>query len=583
MSEHPAPPGVEPALAESPITPGRHHVHISYIALRTLRKLKELSFALFAFGIATLPRIGELPAAAALAGVAAVSAAVVLGLVGFAYISYKHFAWELTDAEVHVYEGFFFKKETHIPLQRIHSIDYSAKIADRILGVVTLRIETAGGGQKAEAEIASLRLAEAEALRYEVFARKRRLEPATATGTTAPLGESQQDIAAEIARLSESARGAFAGEYVDASPLEYEHRLTLGELALAGISNSNVLLLALAGIGGLSQILSMISGSDSAILDYAQGAAKYLLSFGIAVAAVVAVLSLLLAWTISILTTVISYGGFTVRRRGGRVELEMGLLEHRFTGVAIDRIQSVRIKQGVLRRMIGFAELSLETVSSPNAEGAKNGQTGLVIHPLIRRRKIGAFIADLLPEFSHAPVELSRLPMRALGRAIFRTTAVPGLAVTAAAVSAYVFARPLVPAASWLVPLVAVALLLPCPWLGYMSWRTRGHAVDDTMLVIRNGVLDTDTRIVPRRKIQWAKSTDGPFQRRLGLAGISVWTAGGTAGSAIALHDIDAGGAAAILGWVEPRPPAAARRAEPSPADERTAEERAASTGEPLT
>ena len=442
MSELPDAPAAGATPTRSPITPGRHHVHISYVAIKTAQALKQIAIGLLAFGLATLPRIGDAPLVAVLAGLAAVALVVIAVLAGFAFISYKHFAWELTESELHIYEGFVFKKEVHIPFRRVHSIDYSAKVIERALGVVTLRVETAGGGQKAEAEIAALRLSEAEALRYEVFARKSRLESGTAGATDAAAGLGAPDIAAELARVSESARGAFAGEYEDASPVEYERRLTLKELIIAGVSNSNVFLLAFAGLAGLSQILSIIGGSDSAIIDYAQGAAAYLLSFGIIVAAVAATFALLFAWTISIATTAVSYGGFTVRRRGGRLEIERGLLEHRVTGVAIDRIQSVRIKQGALRRLIGFAEVSLETVASPRAADAANGgETGLVVHPLIRLSETRAFIAEMLPEFSAAPGELTPLPSRALSRAIFRSTAWP-LLVLALTAGAFTLARP---------------------------------------------------------------------------------------------------------------------------------------------
>ncbi len=335
-------------------------------------------------------------------------------LAGFAFISYKHFAWELTESELHIYEGFVFKKEAHIPFRRVHSIDYSAKVVERALGVVTLRIETAGGGQKAEAEIAALRLSEAEALRYEVFARKSRLESG-AVGACGRWGRPRRHGYRRRARpplgvrarsIRRRVRGRLAGRVrAPAHPQGAHHRRRLQQQRLPA---------RVRRFGGLSQILSIIGGSDGAIIDYAQGAAAYLLSFGIIVAAVVATFALLFAWTISIAATAVSYGGFTVRRRGGRVEIERGLLEHRVTGVAIDRIQSVRIKQGALRRLIGFAEVSLETVASPRAADAANGgETGLVVHPLIRHSETRAFIAEMLPEFSAAPGELAPLPPRA--------------------------------------------------------------------------------------------------------------------------------------------------------------------------
>ncbi len=111
------------------------------------------------------------------------------------------------------------------------------------------------------------------------------------------------------------------------------------------------------------------------------------------------------------------------------------------------------------------------------------------------------------------------------------------LALTAGAFT--LFVQPLTPVPAWVAPLAALVLLAPCPWLGYMTWKTGGHARDTTMLVLRNGMLGTDTRIVPRNKIQYATSTANPFQRRLGLASISVRTAAGAGGTAVSLHDVE--------------------------------------------
>jgi putative membrane protein len=90
-----------------------------------------------------------------------------------------------------------------------------------------------------------------------------------------------------------------------------------------------------------------------------------------------------------------------------------------------------------------------------------------------------------------------------------------------------------------------------------MTWKTGGHAHDATMLVLGNGMLGTDTRIVPRNKIQYATSTANPFQRRLGLASVSVRTAAGAGGTAISLRDVSDATALEILSWVEPRTGAA--------------------------
>ena len=66
----------------------------------------------------------------------------------------------------------------------------------------------------------------------------------------------------------------------------------------------------------------------------------------------------LVLWLLSAIGACVSYGGFRACRRDNRIEVEHGLLQHRFQGVDVDRVQSVMVKQSFIRRLLG-RELSL--------------------------------------------------------------------------------------------------------------------------------------------------------------------------------------------------------------------------------
>jgi putative membrane protein len=73
----------------------------------------------------------------------------------------------------------------------------------------------------------------------------------------------------------------------------------------------------------------------------------------------------------------------------------------------------------------------------------------------------------------------------------------------------------------------------------------RGYALADGHVVLRSGVLNRVTWIVPDEKIQTLHLTATPFQRRHGLASITVDTASG--GSQPTLVDVGAGDAESLL------------------------------------
>lgn len=103
--------------------------------------------------------------------VALLAVAVFVILLGCYYLSYRNFWWEVADDELHVYRGVISKHQAHISFHRIHSIDMDAKVLDRILGIVTLKVQTAGSSAP-EAVLSGLSLADAERLRSYIFARK---------------------------------------------------------------------------------------------------------------------------------------------------------------------------------------------------------------------------------------------------------------------------------------------------------------------------------------------------------------------------------------------------------------------------
>lgn len=54
---------------------------------------------------------------------------------------------------------------------------------------------------------------------------------------------------------------------------------------------------------------------------------------------------LLLLWLLSVASSCLSYAGFRSRRRGERIEVERGLITHVFSGMDVEKIQSIHIHQ----------------------------------------------------------------------------------------------------------------------------------------------------------------------------------------------------------------------------------------------
>lgn len=474
---HPAgevPPAASQPGGQAPLQ--KHHVHHSYMWLESVRTAVIVGIMIVIANFSTLVGLlsdGELDGLSAgvlLALVGGGTLFIILVVVAIVVVtrlvSYKHLYFTVGPDEFTLYSGVFNKKRVHVPYQRVQSVDQRATLLQRIFGVCTVAIDTAGGASNKAVVVPYLTKAQAEWLRAELYNRKNALNAqAAATAAAAAPAVSSANVsssapanplaAVDPAAIAAAAvaptgnvldagaeawgqlGGVFAGPAQDTGQVAYEYGLTNKELFLAGLSNTTSVGLIMVGlIVGILQVVSFLFEvmGDSAnsmvegAMAYAGSQAASWVIGGVSVALVVAVLVL---WVLSALGSCISYGGFKARRRNSRIEVEYGLLQHTYQGVSIDRVQSVVIKQSFIRRLFGYCELSLGKIdaSDDSEDAAKKGslaQQGLIIHPFVKMKRVPEILAGLIPEFSDLPTEVKPVAKVAKRRAIVRRVILQG-------------------------------------------------------------------------------------------------------------------------------------------------------------
>ena len=428
----PAPPS---GPAVPPPDPVRHHVHHSYIWLESLRTLVIVGLVLVVGNFSTIAGLiadGGLdgfPAGIALAIVAGGTLVLILVVFGIVAVTrvvgYKHLYFTVGPYEFTLYSGIFNKKQAHVPYQRVQSVDQRATLLQRIFGVCTVSIDTAGGAANSAVIVPYLTKQQAEWLRTELYEHKASLarldafhaaEAAAKAGQAAGAGSIPPSqtapctpgaaapapgVAAAVpgnvldigAAAWDEVGGVFAGGAVDTGRVTFEYGLTNKELFLTGLSGTTSAGIILVGlIVGVLQIVGIAFDLfGNAANTVVEGAVSYVASeatgyvAGIVAVAVIAVV--LVLWLLSAVGTCISYGGFKARRRAGRIEVEYGLLQHTFQGIDVDRVQSVVVKQSFIRRLFGYCELSLGKIDAVQGEEAQKaaehaGPTGRHRAPL---------------------------------------------------------------------------------------------------------------------------------------------------------------------------------------------------------
>src|SRR5215208_2331005 len=95
-----------------------------------------------------------------------------LVLLAWSTVEWLRRTYELESGALRLEQGVLARKLRAVPFDRIQQVDLVRKPLHRLLGVATLRVETAGGGSAAEVDLHVVTLAEAQALRSTLLRAK---------------------------------------------------------------------------------------------------------------------------------------------------------------------------------------------------------------------------------------------------------------------------------------------------------------------------------------------------------------------------------------------------------------------------
>jgi putative membrane protein len=450
----------------------------------------------------------------------------VLVLLAWSSIEWLRRTYALEGGALRLEEGVLSRQLRAVPFDRIQQVDLVRKPLHRLLGVATLRVETAGGGRAAEVDLDVVTLAEAQALRSSLLRAKARL----AAAPTGPPGQAAAGQASvDEAELVEAAA---------APPERVLLRLRLGEVMLAGITGSRAAA-ALVVLGPLTQAFDWFPGlSDWLLARFDPQAVAPTTPAAFLAAAVAAVVVWLgLAAGSSIVTDY----GFTLARVGDDLVVRRGLLERREAVLPLARLQVVRIDESLLRRALGLASIRIQ--SAGRTGGADQTASRLAV-PILQRTEVNRLLGELLP--GAAPIPGLRVPppaarRRAVTRSLLRTA----LAIAVIALPLWQLTSQDVLAVPPALALAAVPLLALAVVAGLAAYRNLGHAASAGFLYARAGVAIRVIAVVPVAKAQSGSVRSSPFQRRAGLATLHVDIAGG--GTAPQVHDESEGRAEVLL------------------------------------
>lgn len=262
--------------------------------------------------------------------------AILLLALGYSIAYYYKFLFHIDMArkEFVLQKGVFSSEVISVPLNKIQQVNFNRNILQRIIGVYSVHVDTAGGKDK-EVEIKALSREKADHL-SEVL-----MELAGQEGGPA-LGE-------------ETRESASTEDHVD-----WQYSLGIRGLIKLGLTSNYLRGLALLFTFyiTLREQFRMTEGMFEEIPEF--------LRWELTSSVILFVLLLLVGMAITVAETFIKYYRLQLRKTGAGLQVEMGLRNHTRVNIRPRRVQMLQILTNPLQRSLDLYKLKVSLASSQN-------------------------------------------------------------------------------------------------------------------------------------------------------------------------------------------------------------------------
>jgi putative membrane protein len=409
----------------------------------------------------------------------------------FSLIEYLSFRYRYDANEMVIRTGFLFRNERHVPYARIQNLHAVQNVFHRLWNVVEVRVET-GGADEPEATMSVLPVSAYEEMRRRVFGE--RSEPAEQTEPAAPekillyLPPPELLLAGFIQNRGFVVLAAAFGLLWEAGVLDALTGRMFGE-EVSGRGLIRAVVAAFLGRGGFPWI-------------------------GIALAIAALVCLLVVSRVLSMVWALVRLHGFRLTLAGEDLRAEYGLLTRVATTIALRRIQTLTVLEGVLHRRFKRASVRVGLAGGGGEEGESKTQREWLA-PILPQDELPRLLSEVLGERDFASMAWRGFHPRAFRREVKGW-------ILVAVLIALPFAVPL---KGWVLLLLAV-LLAWAFFAARQSIARLGWAVSDGAVLFRSGWLRRKVTAVRFTQIQAVTVRESPFDRRAGMASVRVDTAG---------------------------------------------------------
>ena len=300
--------------------------------------------------------------------------------------------------------GLFFRKHRTIGYGSIHAISSSSPVYMQPFGIVQLTVSAAGAGDTditLDAVPTALQL-ELERLRARACTGAAAIvattatAPPTSTAATpdSPLTAAAAPSTSSVPPSSPSSQTPSSAAHPANGALVF--RASVRDIMLFAVTDLGFIAAAFVVFGFVQNLQDMlprdwVRTAERSVGDYA--------ARGVTAIIMLVLACVIVLMTVSVVTSLLRFYGFEVWRRGDDLVVVRGLFTRSTTTIPVSRIQSIVVRQSLLRRPFRLCSVGLGLSSSPSGDGEESGISAARILPVIGTSRVYGVLTAMLPEW----------------------------------------------------------------------------------------------------------------------------------------------------------------------------------------
>ncbi len=411
----------------------------------------------------------------------------------YAFLFVKTSGYQLKEKEIICKRGVLFKKTSVLEYKRIHAVNKKQNIFHKMFNIAVLMADSGATHKSHTAEIV---VVEKSKTVDELIVKLKSLQ----VGNTAVLKEetTPEDTIERENLYSFTSKKA----------LIYSALTILSSLAV---------ILVLGALTALSFSALKLILSKVVLISYK----NFFLTFLMIVLSCILLVSTL-SFVISFLASFFTYYDFKVYKNENDIEVNYGLLVRRTNTFKLSKIKGVKISQGIIKRIFGYATVSLEVIGYVNENSNNNNSeeyTIGVLMPLCKVGEINENLSKILPNYvpDEKQVKSVKYPPFILWKTAFISLFsgicyLLGLAIVLT-LKAYSVILPFSLILLFIYAIiVAMVMIVEC-----FAYKNNGVAINGNKITVYNGSIVKTCTIINAKNLIGVEDITTPLRKKAGI------------------------------------------------------------------